>query len=49
MPFKSQSQRRYLYATHPQMAREWESETPKGKKIPEKVKKRVNKKKKGAK
>jgi hypothetical protein len=49
MPFKSQSQRRYLYATHPKIAREWEAETPKGKKLPDKVKKRVNKTKKGVK
>jgi len=37
MPFKSQAQRRWMYATHPEMAKEWESHTPKNKKLPEKV------------
>lgn len=35
MPFVSQSQRAYMYANHPQMAKEWESHTPKGEKLPE--------------
>lgn len=39
MPFKSKSQRRFMYAKHPKMAEEWEDKTPKGKKLPEKVKK----------
>ncbi len=38
MPFRSQAQRRFMYARHPEMAKEWEEATPKGKKLPEKVK-----------
>ena len=37
MPFKSRAQEKWMYATHPQMARQWQKETPKGK-LPEKVK-----------
>lgn len=37
MPFKSQRQREFMWATHPEMAKEWEAKTPKGKKLPEKV------------
>lgn len=37
MPFKSEAQRRWMHATHPQMAKKWEKHTPKGKKLPEKV------------
>lgn len=36
MPFKSQAQRKYMYAQHPKIAKEFESKTPKGK-LPEKV------------
>lgn len=36
MPFKSDSQRRWMYATHPKMASRWSKETPKGD-LPEKV------------
>ncbi|HEY6025452.1 MAG TPA: hypothetical protein VIV09_01010, partial [Pseudolabrys sp.] len=36
--FKSQAQRRYLFAKHPEVAREFADATPKGKKLPEKVK-----------
>jgi hypothetical protein len=39
MPFRSQAQRRYLYAKHPEVAKEFEAATPKGKKLPERVKK----------
>ena len=42
MPFKSQAQRAWMYAHDPQMAKKWEAHTPKGKKLPEKVKKRKN-------
>jgi hypothetical protein len=28
-----------MYAKHPEMAKEWEEKTPKGKKLPKKVKK----------
>lgn len=26
MPFKSEKQRRYMWATHPELARKWEEE-----------------------
>jgi hypothetical protein len=39
MPFKSKAQRKFMYAKHPEMAKEWENKTPKDKKLPEKVKK----------
>ena len=45
MPFKSKAQRRYLFATNPAVAEEFASKTPKGKKLPDHVKK----KKKGGK
>lgn len=38
MPFRSKSQRKWMYATHPQMAKKWEAHTPKGKDLPEHVK-----------
>jgi hypothetical protein len=37
VPFKSQKQRAYLYATHPKIAAEFEAKTPKGKKLPVRV------------
>ena len=37
MPFKSQAQRKFMYANNPEMAKEWEEHTPKGK-LPKKVK-----------
>jgi len=40
MPFKSQKQRAYLYAKHPEIAAEFEAHTPKGAKLPVRVKKR---------
>ena len=43
MPFKSEAQRRWMYANKPEMAEEWEKETPKGKKLPDKLKKRKTK------
>lgn len=48
MPFKSQSQRKWMYANDPAMAKKWEEHTPKGKKLPKKVGKRGNKNKKGS-
>lgn len=39
MPFQSQSQRRFMYSQHPELAKEFEAATPKGKKLPEKKKK----------
>lgn len=43
MPFKSQQQRKFMHANHPELAKEFEAETPKGKKLP----KKAAKKKKG--
>lgn len=40
MPFQSQAQRRFLYATDPKLAKEFEAATPKGAKLPEHVKKK---------
>ena len=40
MPFKSKAQRRFLFAKHPKIAKEFAAKTPKGKKLPEKVKKK---------
>lgn len=36
MPFKSKAQRKWMHANKPAMAKKWESETPKGKKLPDK-------------
>ncbi len=36
MPFRSQAQRKWMYANLPKMAKRWEKETPK-KKLPEKI------------
>ena len=36
-PFRSAAQRRFMYAKHPEIAKRWEKETPKGK-LPEHVK-----------
>jgi hypothetical protein len=30
MPFKSQAQRKWMYSNMPEMAKEWEDETPPG-------------------
>lgn len=38
MPMKSRAQRAYLWAKHPEIAREFEAKTPKGKALPAKVK-----------
>ncbi len=38
MPFKSQQQRKWMYSNKPEMAKRWEKETPKGKKLPAKAK-----------
>lgn len=37
MPFKSEAQRRWMHANHPEMAKEWEAHTPAGK-LPARVK-----------
>lgn len=36
MPFKSEAQRRWMYANHPEMAKRWEKETS-DKKLPQHV------------
>ena len=36
MPFKSEAQRKWMYANEPAMAKRWEEDTPKGKKLPPK-------------
>jgi len=36
MPMKSKAQRAYLWANNPKVAKEFESETPEGKKLPAK-------------
>lgn len=38
MPMKSKEQRAYLHAKKPKVAKKFESETPKGKKLPSKAK-----------
>ena len=38
MPFKSEKQRKYMYAKLPKMAEKYEKETTKGKKLPKYVK-----------
>lgn len=43
MPFKSKKQRAWMHANKPKMAAEWEDKTPKGKKLPVRVKKRKKK------
>lgn len=40
MPMRSQAQRRYLWANDPKTAKKFEKATPKGKKLPKRVKKR---------
>jgi len=45
MPFKSDAQRRWMYANEPEMAKRWEEHTPKGKDLPERVGKKKKKKK----
>lgn len=39
MPFKSQAQRKWMFANQPAMAKRWAKETPYGTKLPKKVKK----------
>jgi len=38
MPFVSQQQRKYMYSQEPELAKKFEKDTPKGKKLPKKVK-----------
>jgi hypothetical protein len=39
MPFKSQAQRKWMFANQPEMAERWARKTPKGKKLPKKLNK----------
>tara|TARA_R110000824_G_scaffold177477_3_gene356880 strand:+ start:11400 stop:11531 length:132 start_codon:yes stop_codon:yes gene_type:complete len=43
MPFKSKAQRGYLYANKPGVAKSYAKKTPKGKKLPKRVKRRGKK------
>lgn len=43
MPMKSQAQRKWMHKNKPLIAKEWEAETPKGKKLPKKVKRKGKK------
>jgi len=43
MPFKSQDQRKFLYANEPEVAKKFAAHTPKGKKLPKKVKSKKKK------
>jgi len=38
MPFKSQSQKGWMYSNLPKLAKKWRKETPKGMSLPQKVK-----------
>ncbi len=40
MPFKSEAQRRYMYARHPEIAKRWSREYPNQKNLPKKAKKK---------
>lgn len=41
MPFRSSAQRRFLFLKHPDIAKRWAQETPKGAKLPEHVQKKA--------
>lgn len=43
MPFVSQKQRAYMYSQHPDIAKRFEAETPKGKKLPKRKRKKRRK------
>ena len=40
MPFKSEAQRKLMFAKHPKLAKRWADEYPNQGKLPKKVKKR---------
>jgi len=40
MPFRSQKQREWMYANHPEMAKQWEKDTPRGRKLPVRLRKK---------
>jgi hypothetical protein len=39
VPFKSEAQRKFLFARHPEIAKRWQDETPARANLPEHVKK----------
>lgn len=43
MPFKSEAQRKFLFANKPKVAKEFASKTPKGKRLPKRVGKKGKK------
>lgn len=43
MPFRSNAQRGFLFANNPKVAKEFAAATPKGKKLPRKVKRKGRK------
>ena len=43
MPYKSEAQRAWMHAKKPKMAKRWDKETPKGKALPKRVKKKKKK------
>lgn len=43
MPFKSKQQMKFMFATHPKMAKKWANETKSIKKLPKYSKKRKKK------
>ncbi len=43
MPFVSQDQAKWMYANKPAMAKRWQADTPKGRKLPSKVREKMNK------
>jgi hypothetical protein len=45
-PFKSNAQRKFMYSRHPELAKEFEKATPKGKKLPQHAKNAPKAKKK---
>jgi len=38
MPYKSEAQRKFMHAKHPEVAKEWDKKYPTPKKLPEHVK-----------
>lgn len=41
MPFKSDAQRKYMFATDPKLAQKFANDTPKGADLPDKIKART--------
>ncbi len=45
MPYKSEAQRAFMHAVNPKIAKEWDKKSPKGVRLPKKVKSARKKKK----